>query len=42
MAFFDKLKDVANTAKEKAQEAIDAAKAAQEQKKRNKKRTMQK
>ena len=33
MAFFDKLKDVANSAKEKAQAAIDAAKAAQEQKK---------
>ena len=33
MAFFDKLKDVANTAKEKAQTAIDSAKAAQEQKK---------
>lgn len=33
MAFFDKLKDAANSAKEKAQSAIDAAKAAQEQKK---------
>lgn len=33
MAFFDKLKDAANTAKEKAQSAIDSAKAAQEQKK---------
>ena len=32
MALFDKLKDVANTAKEKAQEAVEAAKAAQEQK----------
>lgn len=32
MAFLDKLKDAANTAKEKAQEAIEAAKAAQEQK----------
>ena len=33
MAFFDKLKDAANTAKEKAQGAMEAAKAAQEQKK---------
>ena len=33
MAFFDKLKDAANNAKEKAQSVIDSAKAAQEQKK---------
>lgn len=33
MAFFDKLKDAANTAKEKVQSAVDAKKAAHEQKK---------